>query len=594
MKGNANKEGALLRSVRVTRFLLTPAQKRKAVLVMILSTVSSILEVFGLATLVPIVVVCAEPGGIFKNKYFRAVYETLHFQTEQSFLITILIGVIFFFVLKTVFTSWVNYVQAQFTGQTGYDVIKSQLTKFSGLTFWNFNELGSGKLINSSLNVPNSFLYNLLRPMVAMASESVIAFSIVVGLVVYNPILIFLLVVVLVPPMAVTYRVVRSRVQGVQSRINDLWPISIGFVNDLFTGFVELKLARRQQKFIGEVLRAQGEVYELDAKNYVYSLFPQKVIELAAVAGVVIIMLYSIVTHRGSSGLVALVGLFAAAAYRLMPSLNRILTSMVTIKGNQHLLDEIESHQGDESQEQVHSVQAPLKFERDLVLDNLTFSFPHQSYRALNGIDITIKKKEKIGFIGSSGSGKTTLMNVLLRFYTEQQGKLLVDGVPLGPQNIDAWHQLIGYVKQDTFLMQASIRDNITLGETDPNEQRLLYAIEQASLKTFVDALPEGMHTFIGERGSKLSGGQRQRIGIARALYKQTQVLILDEATSALDNETEREVNEAINNLSKIDLTILIVAHRLTTLRECDRVYELSSGQLVAEHQYEDLLNRIK
>ena len=211
----------------------------------------------------------------------------------------------------------------------------------------------------------------------------------------------------------------------------------------------------------------------------------------------------------------------------------------------------------------------------------------------LQDISLTIGKGEKIGFIGSSGSGKTTLMNVLLRFYTEQQGRILVDGQPLTARHLQAWHGLIGYVKQDTFLMQASIQDNITLGDTQVDQARLRYSIEQASLQEFIAGLPQGAATLVGERGSKLSGGQRQRIGIARALYKRTQILMLDEATSALDNETEREVNEAINKLAQTDITILIIAHRITTLRECDRIYELSQGRLVAQHQYRDLVQTV-
>ena len=184
-------------------------------------------------------------------------------------------------------------------------------------------------------------------------------------------------------------------------------------------------------------------------------------------------------------------------------------------------------------------------------------------------------------------------MNVLLRFYTEQQGAIFIDDQPLTPQHLHAWHNIVGYVKQDTFLMEASIQDNITLGDLEVDSERMRYAIEQASLQSFISGLPEGTDTLIGERGSKLSGGQRQRIGIARALYKQTEVLVLDEATSALDNETEREVNEAINKLSHTAITILIIAHRITTLRECDRIYELSNGEITAEHQYEDLVRKI-
>lgn len=594
MKKTQAGESAIMRTLRFTRQLLTPAQKRQAIGIILLSIITSFTEVLGLATLVPIVMVCAEPGGVFKHKYFRVLYEGLHFQSEPSFIISLLVGIVVFFILKSLFAIWVNYVQARFTSQIGRDVIESQLHKHMGLKFWRLNDLGSAKLINSSINIPNGYLHSLLRQLVAMASEMVIALGILGGLLAYNPELVVILAVVLVPPMILTYRFTRNKVQQMQSRTNALWLVSLSYISDLFAGFIELRLARRQQNYMEGVLRNQGEAYSIDAVNNVYTQVPQKVIELTAILGVVVILLYSVLVNGVSANMIGLVGAFAVAAYRLMPSMNRILSSIVTIKANQFILDDIESYRNAESQEPVHAVQQPLIFKRSLELQNLTFSFPGSGKPALSHLDIKIAKGEKIGFIGTSGSGKTTLMNVLLRFYTEDKGHILVDGVPLDSQNIDGWHRIVGYIKQDTFLMQASIRDNITLGEKDPDEQRLTYAVEQASLSSVVQNLEKGLDTFIGERGSKLSGGQRQRIGIARALYKRAEVLIMDEATSALDNETEREVNEAISKLSQTNITILIVAHRLTTLRECDRVYELSHGELIAEHQYEALLERIR
>jgi ABC-type multidrug transport system fused ATPase/permease subunit len=276
-----------------------------------------------------------------------------------------------------------------------------------------------------------------------------------------------------------------------------------------------------------------------------------------------------------------------------MPSVNRMLMSLVQLKQNQYTIENLQDYRDPKYDEAPHPQQLPLHFEHTLRFDHLGFRFPGAERDTLRDVTINIRKGEKIGFVGSSGSGKTTLMNVLLRFYTEQSGHIIIDGQPLTSQHQQAWHELVGYVKQDTFLMEASIKDNISLGDAEVDPERMRYAIEQASLSAFVAGLPDGIDTHIGERGSKLSGGQRQRIGIARALYKRTQVLVLDEATSALDNETEREVNEAINKLSQTDITILIIAHRITTLRECDRIYELSQGEVIAEHQYESLMRQI-
>jgi len=313
-------------------------------------------------------------------------------------------------------------------------------------------------------------------------------------------------------------------------------------------------------------------------------------IEMVAIGAVVLIFLYSLLFSNNPAQMVTVIGLFAAAAYRLMPSMNRILTTVVTLRQNQYVLDELESMR--DYLTRSAPVAQPINFNQDIVFENISFTFPKAEQPVVRDVSLRVRKGEKVGFIGSSGSGKTTLMNLLLRFYYEQKGAIKVDGVALSPENEAAWYNIVGYVKQDTFLLETSIQDNITLRDKHVDPERMKYALEQASLTDFVASLPEGLQTPIGERGSRLSGGQRQRIGIARALYKQAEVLLLDEATSALDNETEREVSEAINKLSRTNITILIIAHRLTTLRDCDRIFELKDGRIWAEHTYESLMQQ--
>ena len=585
--------GIISYALNSIRYYLTKPQKKKTLWLFLLTLISSFMEVLGLASLVPIMMVAAEPGGVQKSKYFGPIYQVMGLQSEQRFLVALMILVFFFFLVKNLFSTWVNYVQVRFTAEIGISIVKTQLKKYLYLPFWYFNDYGSASLINSTIAVPSAYINGIMRPLMAFFSEIIIIAVIIISILVYKPLLLLLLACVMVPTATLSYRVLRTRSQRIGNRINELRPVSYAIIGDLFTGFAELKIANKQQRFQEQLIGNQSEVQALESEGYLFSLLPTKMIEMVAIVGILTIFSYAIFFPGTTTNLIALVGLFGAAAYRLMPSVNRILTSLVQLKQNQYTIENLATYRDAKYIEAPHPQQLSLAFNHTLAFDNLYFSFPEAERPTLRGINITIRKGEKIGFIGSSGSGKTTLMNVLLRFYTEQHGCILIDGQPLQPQHLHAWHNIIGYVKQDTFLMEASIQDNITLGDLQVNEERLQYAIEQASLKTFIAQLPEGVDTLIGERGSKLSGGQRQRIGIARALYKKTEVLVLDEATSALDNETEREVNEAINKLSHTDITILIIAHRITTLRECDRIYELKQGQVIAEHQYEVLARKI-
>lgn len=584
------KSGIISSALASLRLFLSPPQKRYGVWMLVLLLINSLLDVFGLAALVPVIMVAAEPGGVAKNKYFNFAFQALGFQSERAFLVMLIVGIFGFFLFKNVFSTWSSYLQTRFTADVGLALTNRQLTKYLNFPYWYFNDLGHAELANTSMNVPLAYVNGILRPFLVILSESAVMAAIVFGIVLYKPLLILLLLLILVPTAVLIYRGLRTRSLAIGTRLNALYPLAFGKMHDMFVGHAELKLANKTQQFRDEVTATQAEIQHLSAESYLYGLLPIKVIELVAILGVVTIFLYALYAPNGSNELLALVGLFAAAAYRLMPSVNRLLTSIVQMKQSQPTITNMMAFHEPLYDEAPHPQQLPLTFENGIVFDNVGFTFPKANQPALQGITFRVRKGEKVGFIGSSGSGKTTLMNLLLRFYTEQEGGISIDGQPLTPQYSLAWHTIVGYVKQDTFLMEASIRDNITLKDDNVDETRLSYALEQASLRTFVDSLPAGDQTFIGERGSKISGGQRQRIGIARALYKRTQVLVLDEATSALDNQTEREVNEAISRLSSTDITIFIIAHRITTLRDCDRIYELSNGRLVGEHQYAGLL----
>ena len=590
--------GIISYSLQSVSYYLSPKQKRQALVQFGLLLISSVLDVFGLASLVPVLLVAAEPGGVQRSHFFNPIFQSLGFTSERAFLVALIVALLIFFLLKNAFSTWVNFLQARFTAAVGLDIVRRQLRKYLHLPFWNFVDLGSANLVNSTLQVPNSYVNAVLRPLFIFFSELTVIIVIAIAILVYKPMLILVLAFVLLPSTMLTYRALRVRAQSIGTQLNELRHASFGIVSDLFAGFVELKLAGRQGRFAERMVANQGEMQKLDAEAYLHSMLPVRIIEMVAIMGVLTIFLYSLYGPTGSGGLIALVGMFAAAAYRLMPSVNRLLTAMMAIKQHQYTIEDLGLFRDAKYDETMPAVQLPLSFQRELAHDDISFRFPSQTpdeLPALQHMSLRIKRGDKIGFIGASGSGKTTLMNILLRFYREQQGRVLVDGQPLTPQHLEAWYELVGYVKQDTFLMEASIMDNITLGASaeEVDMERLNYAVAQASLSGFVDGLADGLNTFIGERGSKLSGGQRQRIGIACAMYKKAQVLILDEATSALDNETEREVNEAINALAQTDITILIIAHRITTLRECDQIYELRNGKIIAEHQYSQLVQSI-
>jgi ABC-type multidrug transport system fused ATPase/permease subunit len=306
---------------------------------------------------------------------------------------------------------------------------------------------------------------------------------------------------------------------------------------------------------------------------------------------VVVIFSYAVIWSQDRQRLLEFLIAFAAAAFRVLPSINRLLQSLMSIKNHQFAIETLldDDLPLEDSEERHH---APVDFQQTIEFRNLGYAFPSAEGFALKGIHLNVKKGEKIGIVGPSGSGKTTLMNILLRFYKESEGGIYVDGMRLDPLHDRGFRDLVGYVQQDVFLLDGTMRDNIAFGEKpeEVDEKRVLESVERASLSDLVSSLPDGLNTRVGEMGARLSGGQRQRMGIARALYRRSQIIVFDEATSSLDMETEKEITEAIRQSAGTNTTIFVIAHRITTLRDCDRIMELRNGEMAGFFTFDELM----
>jgi len=266
------------------------------------------------------------------------------------------------------------------------------------------------------------------------------------------------------------------------------------------------------------------------------------------------------------------------------------MIAVIEIRAHQYTLDVLDRVNNVYKEENQDP--SPVKFHKEIQFNNVTFQFEDKEDLILDGLSLKIKKGERLGVIGKSGSGKSTLMNLLLLFYEPSSGSINCDGLKLDISKQEAWRKLIGYVPQEVFLNDGNIRENVAFGveEGDIHDALILQCLERASLKDLLDSLPDGIYSSIGERGSRLSGGQRQRLGIARALYFGAEILLFDEATSALDSGTEKEITDSINKLAEEHITMLIIAHRITSLKHCSRIVEMEEGKLVGEYSFEQLI----
>ena len=363
----------------------------------------------------------------------------------------------------------------------------------------------------------------------------------------------------------------------------DLYNERLAKLNGLITrpifevifGYTDTKIGGVFSSFKSTYDKAVGEKSDLNVKKEVIQQVPNRLVEVVVLMAVMLMLLYGIFILKDNEALLAMLSVFGLSAFRAVPSFNRLMLSFVNIKGQQYIFKNLDKYLP--LKKQSCQIEQQLEFKNCLRLKDLNFCFT-EGVSLFKNYNEEIKKGEVVSIVGKSGSGKTTLMNIMLGFLKPTSGKVMIDEVTLDEHNISLWQHKIGYVSQDVFLVDGTMAENIAFGSlaNEINEIQISSVLDRTQLTEVVSSLEKGIHTNIGERGTKLSGGQRQRIGIARALYHGAEVLFFDEATSALDNETEFEITEALQSLNTGELTMVIIAHRESTLKYCDRLIKMS------------------
>lgn len=587
------KNNLLIQTIQKIVEVLPYNYKKRALGVMFLLFLNSILEIMGLAAVIPVITLILQENAVQKNNFLNKIYDSLGFSSTTTFVVVLALGVLMIIVIKNIISLWITKKQASFSFSL-YKFLSIELFKFyyeKGYHF--FKENNANYLIRNINGVPLEFANNVVINSLTLLNEGFILLLLVIAMFFYDPLIVLLLVVTILPVFFIFYVGVKNKIQEIQVSLNDLMP-EIG--KNLFQaiyGYIDVKISNSDKLFINQQKSHLENAKKLRTKNLVYQQTPTKVIETAMMASVILIAIYGVVFLEDRQHLIGLISVFALAAYRILPSVNRIMIAIMGIKGYQYTFDivglvKFKEPEGSKRKED----HGPLFYNHTINIDNLTFSYSSENL-VLKNINLIIKKGDNIGIIGQSGSGKSTFINILMGFLKPIKGRIYIDGIELTEHNLKEWRKLVGYVQQDVFILDASLAENIAFGceQKQIDYDRISKILTMVKLEQFVKGLPHGLDTRIGERGSLISGGQRQRLGIARAIYQNAQILVLDEATSALDNETEIELTEAINSISNEGLTIVVIAHRLTTLRNCNHIVELSNGEIIKEWAYFDLMN---
>lgn len=558
--------------------IFNPKQRVQFFINLILAIVAGLMELISISAMLPLVNVILDEEAMRDNKYYSMFANIFGVTNPKDFAIYFALMLIFVYVIKNVYLMLRFKIQLDYVNRTKKAMTMNLLNCYLNQDYLFHVEHGAPEL---QRNVNND-VANFMDVVSAIMSISVEMFSctfLLIFLFVNDPMTTVLLFAIFGCVYFAIFKLYRTQ----QVRAGKQARAASGEMNkwliQSFGGIKEIKVLNRENFFYKKYSTAFDKAISIQQKYKMYIFFPKYITEMVAILGLMVTIIIRLNMNVDLKTFAATLSAFALAAMRMIPAFNRITEYTGSIMYGRASVNAV--YEDLERASKLHindyndNHRCILKFDNEIVIKNLQFTYPEGDKSVFTGANLVIKKNQSIGLIGESGAGKTTLADIMLGLLKPNSGTVTVDGVDI--QSDDrAWHRIVGYIPQMIYLIDDTIRANVVFG-TEVDDERVWEALRDAQLEDFVKGLGKGLDTVVGDRGVKLSGGQRQRIGIARALYNKPAVLFLDEATSALDTETENAVMDSINYLQG-KTTLVIIAHRLSTIRNCDRIYEVGHG----------------
>ncbi len=578
--------------IKKVSYLLSVSQKRQLILIGLLLLIGMVFEMAGLGVLIPALGIMLNSNIAIDYPKIIPYLEMLGNPGQIELVIWGMMFLVFVYLIKAIFLAFLSWKQNKFSADMAADLSRKLFTGYLRQSYAFHLERNSAQLLRNVQTEIN--LFNAVaQSVIALTTEFSLIIAVAAMLIFIEPIGATVVMTFLVITALIFHRITKNYLLnwGLKRQVND------GLMNQHLLqglgGVKDVKLLGREENFVYEYSSHNIARFKILAKQNTLGQLPRLYLELLAVIGLAGLVVLMVMQNKALELLLPTLGIFVASAFRMIPSFNRIMGAMQQIRYAQPvvtlLYDEFKMIRSNVLNSQVSR---KINFKNDIVIDKVYFKYNNANSNALDGINITIKKGESVGFIGPSGSGKSSLVDIILGLLYPNEGKILVDKMNIN-ENFRGWQDEIGYVPQTIYLTDDSLRRNIAFGIADHeiDDEAVKRSLRAAQLDDFIGNLKEGLDTFVGERGVRLSGGQRQRIGIARALYNDPPILVLDEATSALDSNTEAGVMDAVNALHG-NKTLIIVAHRLSTVEGCDRLYRLDHGKVVDEGVPEKILKK--
>jgi ABC-type multidrug transport system fused ATPase/permease subunit len=569
--------------------ILTKKERRRFFLSLVLILLGTLFEMVSLGLVIPVVQVVLGGGDLERYGFVPDSIEDMRYQTFVIILLAILVGA---FTIKNLFLLGSNYYQHRTQLALGNRITQTLFENYIRQPYEYHLTHSSAKLAANIGEYSGAVLF-FLGPSLVLIGDTLTGLGFLIFLLIVQPVSTVTVMAVFGASAWLILRLTRrrARVWG-EERIAYRAAINTALLAG-FGGVKEIKLFGRDREVVDTHKKS---IYGNTRTVYLFNVIsnvPRALFEVIAIGSVALTIVISKLTNPTSDDATLIVALFGVAAFRMLPSINRIVVSLqqiaLTRPGLEGAVEGLALSTKVESTTTTEAIDGIENIE----FVGLKYKYPNTEKYVLNLEHFAISAGESIGVVGSSGSGKSTFVDVMIGILPPSEGQVRVNGRNIA-ENYRQWQDQIGYVPQFVYLMDTTIRRNVAFGlpEKMVDDARVEKALKQAHLWDFVQTLPEGWNTEVGERAIRLSGGQRQRLGIARALYASPQVIVLDEATSALDDATEREIVESFSEIA-VNHTLVIVAHRTSTLRDCNRLIRLEGGRIVQEGSFDEVVGSL-
>jgi ABC-type multidrug transport system fused ATPase/permease subunit len=562
--------------------ILAKEHTQKLPFIILAMVIGAGFEVLGLSLIIPLLDVITNISQSKFAGFISSYYPML--DNEQVIILTIGLFALIY-IIKGFYLALLARIISDFVFGVKVSINKRLIEYYIKAPYEFHLKNNSSSLIRNITIEARTLVFHTLIPLLVIATESLVIIAFIIFLLWLEPQGTIIVASLLLFTGLLFQRFIKNFMEEIGTTRLNADGLIVQKVQESIGGIKDIKVLLKEDVFIEHFSKHNVLSAKADSQHYTWSQFPRMYLETIGVVTLSVLLLFLTINSADSAKTIPTFGLFALAAFRLLPSANRIMISLSGLRYSSSVIVNIHQQLNEANLLQTplsneYEAMESMPFTKSIDIQNISHSYNDSENISLKDISISIKKGERIGIIGKSGAGKSTFIDMILGLLAPMSGTITVDGKSIY-KNLNGWQQIIGYVQQDVFLLDDSILKNIVFGVHEENidHEKLNQVIKEAQLDNMVSSLSKGLHTQLGERGLRLSGGQKQRIGIARALYHKSSVLVFDEATSALDTETENEIMSAISNL-KNDQTIIIVAHRLSTLKYCDRIVELSKGSI--------------